>query len=173
MLRLAVPSIFTQKVFFASNLGTAHSHVALLFANGKRKKWACGILDAFATHSNLVDKVNGIQIAGHKMAGLSVMFLQSNINFQKTRSKYNKPALTTLDKASQIPTCHLHFIRTSHNVQTSQTSLKAQRTSAAYLDEVRQTVIGHLGFLGALPTFLRDVQRDSVQQLLKPELAVG
>ena len=123
-------------------------------------------------------------MAGHKMAGLSVTFLQSNINFQQTGSeiefkkkkkhfKYNKPAPTTLDKASQMLTCHLHFTGTSHHMQTSQTSLKAQRTSAAYLDEVRQTVIGHLGFLGALPTFLRDVQRDGVQQLLQPELAVG
>lgn len=87
MLRLAVPSIFTQKLFFASNLGSAHSHVALLSANEKRKKWACGVFDAFATRSNLVDKVTGIQMAGHKMAGLSVKFLQSNINFQQTRSE--------------------------------------------------------------------------------------
>ena len=87
MLCLAVPSIFTQKVFFASNLGSAHSHVALLFANEKQNKWACGVLDAFATHSNLVDKVTGILMVGHKMAGLSVMFLQSNINFQQTGSE--------------------------------------------------------------------------------------
>lgn len=92
---------------------------------------------------------------------------------KKCVSKYNKPTPTTLDKARQILTRHLHFIGTSQHMPTSKASLKAQRTSAAHLDEVRQTVIGHLGFLGALPTFLRDMQCDGVQQLLKSELAVG